>query len=133
MSLHPLAGKPASNDLLVNIPRLVSAYYTVHPDPANIDQKVSFGTSGHRGTSETGAFNEAHIVAISAAICDYRELPSFRPDGWPPIRPNTGLLAGTTYGGQITGPTGSTGATGAAGSSGAGFSSRCGAYGGTKT
>ena len=73
MSLHPLAGKPAPNDLLVNIPRLVAAYYTVQPDPAKIDQKVSFGTSGHRGSSAAAQFNEDHILAVSQAICEYRQ------------------------------------------------------------
>lgn len=73
MSLHPLAGKPAPSDLLVNIPRLISAYYTTQPDPANIDQKVSFGTSGHRGSSTAAQFNEDHILAVSQAICEYRQ------------------------------------------------------------
>ena len=51
MALHPLAGKPAPYELLVNVPRLMSAYYTNHPDPADPAQQVAFGTSGHRGTS----------------------------------------------------------------------------------
>lgn len=69
---HPLAGKPAPHTLLTNIPRLISAYYTQTPDPADPDQRVAFGTSGHRGTSLKGSFNEQHIMAISQAICDYR-------------------------------------------------------------
>lgn len=73
MALHPLAGKPAPRDLLVNIPRLISAYYTTHPDPDNIDERVSFGTSGHRGSSLAGKFNEDHILAISQSICEYRQ------------------------------------------------------------
>ncbi len=73
MALHPLAGKPAPSDMLVNIPRLISAYYTTKPDPANIEQKVSFGTSGHRGSSFAASFNEDHILAISQAICEYRQ------------------------------------------------------------
>ncbi|MCB8981515.1 MAG: phosphoglucomutase (alpha-D-glucose-1,6-bisphosphate-dependent) [Ardenticatenaceae bacterium] len=73
MAQHPLAGKPAPSDMLVNIPRLISAYYTTHPDPTNIDQKVSFGTSGHRGSSMAAQFNEDHILAISQAICEYRQ------------------------------------------------------------
>ena len=73
MAQHPLAGKPAPSDMLVNIPRLVSAYYTIHPDPTNIDQQVSFGTSGHRGSSLAAQFNEDHILAISQAICEYRQ------------------------------------------------------------
>ena len=70
--MHPLAGQPATDDLLVNIPRLVSNYYTVQPDQSNLGQRVAFGTSGHRGTSTNGSFNEAHILAVSQAICEYR-------------------------------------------------------------
>ena len=73
MAHHPRAGKPASRDMLVNIPRLISAYYTTHPDPAHIDQTVSFGTSGHRGSSMVANFNEDHILAISQSICEYRQ------------------------------------------------------------
>ena len=58
--------------MLVNVPRLVAAYYTVHPDPADPAQRVSFGTSGHRGTSSAGSFNEDHILAICQAISEYR-------------------------------------------------------------
>jgi phosphoglucomutase len=72
MSLHPLAGKPAPHDLLVNIPRLVSAYYTRQPDLSDPAQLVAFGTSGHRGSSLRGSFNEDHILAICQAICEYR-------------------------------------------------------------
>jgi len=72
MALHPLAGKPAPHDLLINVPRLIAAYYTVHPDPANPAQAVAFGTSGHRGSSTSGSFNEDHILATSQAICEYR-------------------------------------------------------------
>ena len=72
MSLHPLAGKPAPFEILVNVPRLISAYYTGEPDPANPAQRVAFGTSGHRGSSLKGSFNESHILAISQAICEYR-------------------------------------------------------------
>ena len=70
--MHPLAGQPATDDLLVNIPRLVSDYYTIQPDQAESSQRVAFGTSGHRGTSSNGSFNEAHILAVSQAICEYR-------------------------------------------------------------
>lgn len=73
MSLHPLAGKPAPYELLVNVPRLVSAYYTQEPDPADPAQRVAFGTSGHRGSSLRNSFNEAHILAISQAICEFRQ------------------------------------------------------------
>ena len=72
MALHPLAGQPAPREQLVNVPRLVSAYYTIHPDPADPLQAVSFGTSGHRGTSTAGSFNDDHIAAIAQAIADYR-------------------------------------------------------------
>lgn len=73
MALHPLAGKPAPKSLLVNIPRLVTAYFTRHPDLADGTQRVEFGTSGHRGSSLRGSFNEAHILATTQAICDYRK------------------------------------------------------------
>ena len=73
MSLHPLAGKPAPYELLVNVPRLVSAYYTGVPDPADPTQRVAFGTSGHRGSAFSGSFNEDHILAISQAICEFRQ------------------------------------------------------------
>ena len=72
MSVHPLAGKPAPRDLLINVPRLVSAYYTEKPDPSNPAQQVSFGTSGHRGSSLKGTFNDDHIAAICQAIVEYR-------------------------------------------------------------
>lgn len=69
MALHPLAGKPAPKDLLVDVPKLIASYYTSRPDPAERSQRVAFGTSGHRGSSLNAAFNEAHILAISEAIC----------------------------------------------------------------
>ncbi len=72
MSIHPLAGKPAPLESLTNIPRLISAYYTQHPEPGNPAQAVAFGTSGHRGTSLNGSFNDDHVAAISQAICEYR-------------------------------------------------------------
>ena len=72
MPLHPRAGQPAGPDDLVDVPRLVTAYYTEHPDPAVAAQRVAFGTSGHRGSSLRIAFNEDHIVATSQAICEYR-------------------------------------------------------------
>lgn len=73
MSLSPLAGKPAPADILENIPRLVSAYYTVKPEPSVDSQLVSFGTSGHRGSSLDGSFNEDHILAIAQSISEYRK------------------------------------------------------------
>src|SRR5262245_51395833 len=72
MPLHPLAGKPAPTDLLIDVDRLAAAYYDRRPDLADPQQRVSFGTSGHRGTSLDGTFTEAHILAIAQAICEYR-------------------------------------------------------------
>jgi len=72
MALHELAGKPAPRSVLANIPRLVTRYYNQRPDVTNRSQRVSFGTSGHRGSSLKSSFNEAHIVAISQAICELR-------------------------------------------------------------
>ena len=72
MNISPLAGKPADPSILVNVPKLVTSYYAVLPDAANPAQRVLFGTSGHRGSSFDGAFNEWHILAITQAICDYR-------------------------------------------------------------
>ena len=73
MKLSPLAGKPAPASVLVDIPRLVTAYYTVQPDAAESTQRVAFGTSGHRGSSFDASFNEWHVLAISQAICLYRQ------------------------------------------------------------
>lgn len=70
--MHPNAGQIATDDMLVNIPHLVSAYYAIKPEHDNVAQQVAFGTSGHRGTSFNGSFNETHILAISQAICEYR-------------------------------------------------------------
>lgn len=72
MSIHPLAGQPAPYESLINIPRLISAYYSYQPDVAEPAQRVAFGTSGHRGSSLNSSFNEAHILAISQAICELR-------------------------------------------------------------
>ncbi|KAA0108854.1 phosphoglucomutase (alpha-D-glucose-1,6-bisphosphate-dependent) [Mycolicibacterium sp. P1-5] len=72
MAANPRAGKPALPEDLVDLPHLVTAYYTVNPDPDDIDQQVVFGTSGHRGSSLDGAFNEAHILATTQAIVEYR-------------------------------------------------------------
>ena len=73
MSIDPRAGKLAAPSMLVNVPRLIASYYALHPDPANRNQLVAFGTSGHRGSSIHGSFNEDHIVAISHAIVLYRK------------------------------------------------------------
>jgi phosphoglucomutase len=72
MTISPLAGKPAPPAMLVNVPRLVSAYYTGVPDPTIPAQQVAFGTSGHRGSSFLSSFNERHVLAIAQAICRYR-------------------------------------------------------------
>ncbi|MCW5557665.1 MAG: phosphoglucomutase (alpha-D-glucose-1,6-bisphosphate-dependent), partial [Verrucomicrobiae bacterium] len=72
MPLSPLAGKPAPKELLVDLARLTRDFHEVRPDPSDLNQRVSFGTSGHRGTSGNGTFNEAHIRAITQAICEYR-------------------------------------------------------------
>ena len=72
MALHELAGRPAPQELLTNIPRLVSGYYEYQPDPANPAHRVAFGTSGHRGSSLKSSFNEDHVLAISQAICELR-------------------------------------------------------------
>ncbi|MBV9853873.1 MAG: alpha-D-glucose phosphate-specific phosphoglucomutase [Streptosporangiaceae bacterium] len=68
----PRAGQPAAPEDLVNVPKLVTAYYAVHPDPGDAAQRVSFGTSGHRGSAFTATFNEDHILATTQAICEYR-------------------------------------------------------------
>ncbi|MFZ5893840.1 MAG: phosphoglucomutase (alpha-D-glucose-1,6-bisphosphate-dependent) [Myxococcota bacterium] len=73
MSNHPLAGKPAPPELLIDPARLIAAYYDERPDVSEPEQRVSFGTSGHRGSSLARAFNEAHILAITQAICEYRK------------------------------------------------------------
>jgi phosphoglucomutase len=70
--LDPLAGHPAPPERLVDVPRLVAAYYTLKPDPGVAAQRVSFGTSGHRGSSLTVGFNEDHVLAITQAICEHR-------------------------------------------------------------
>jgi phosphoglucomutase len=72
MNISPLAGKPAPKAILVNVAELISAYYTQQPDVAQQSQRVVFGTSGHRGSSLFRSFNEAHIQAITQAVCDYR-------------------------------------------------------------
>ena len=73
MSLNPLAGQPAASQPLVDTSRLVTTYYTDQPDPSSQEQRVAFGTSGHRGSSFTRTFNEWHILAITQAICSYRK------------------------------------------------------------
>ena len=72
MAANPRAGQPAQPEDLIDVAQVVTAYYTVQPDPDNIDQQVAFGTSGHRGSSLDAAFNEAHILATTQAIVEYR-------------------------------------------------------------
>src|SRR2546426_6624273 len=72
MAISPLAGKPAPREMLVDLARLEAKYYEHKPDVGNPEERVSFGTSGHRGSSLRGSFTEAHILAITQAICDYR-------------------------------------------------------------
>ena len=69
---HPRAGQPALPEDLVDLPHLITAYYSIEPDPDDVAQQVAFGTSGHRGSALNGAFNEAHILAITQAIVEYR-------------------------------------------------------------
>lgn len=72
MSTHPLAGKPAPRELLVDVARLEREYFARTPDPADPAQRVAFGTSGHRGTSLDGSFTESHVLAMTQALCDWR-------------------------------------------------------------
>ncbi|WP_099021657.1 phosphoglucomutase (alpha-D-glucose-1,6-bisphosphate-dependent) [Mycolicibacterium palauense] len=72
MAANPRAGQPAQPEDLIDLPHLVTAYYSITPDPDDVDQQVVFGTSGHRGSSLDGAFNEAHILATTQAIVEYR-------------------------------------------------------------
>ncbi len=72
MTLSPLAGKPAPKELLIDVARLEREYFERTPEPDDPAQRVAFGTSGHRGSSLRGSFNEAHILAITQAICEYR-------------------------------------------------------------
>ena len=73
MNINSLAGRPASSEILVNLPKLLTAYYTEVPDPSVPEQRVAFGTSGHRGSAFDKTFNEWHVLAISQAICQYRQ------------------------------------------------------------
>ena len=106
MKVSPLAGKPAVPAMLVNLPRLVTAYYSERPDPTVRAHQVAFGTSGHRGSAFKHAFNEAHILAISQAICLYRRhttstVRSFL--AWIPMRsPNPPLPAHSKCWRQMT-------------------------------
>jgi phosphoglucomutase len=72
MAIHSLAGQPVPHDQLIDVSKLERAYYDRHPDSHDPQQLISFGTSGHRGSALHGTFNEAHILAVAQAICDYR-------------------------------------------------------------
>jgi phosphoglucomutase len=74
VEISPAAGKPADPSILVNVPKLITDYYELRPDPGDPRQRIVFGTSGHRGSATNVAFNEWHILAITQAICDYRKL-----------------------------------------------------------
>src|SRR3977135_1435094 len=76
--VHPLAGKPAPREMLVDVARLRELYFRTAPDSSDPQQRVSFGTSGHRGSSLRGSFNEAHILAITQAVCEYRKAQGTR-------------------------------------------------------
>jgi phosphoglucomutase len=91
----PRAGQPASPDDLIDVAALVTAYYTVDPDPAEPAQQVSFGTSGHRGSAFDGAFNEAHILATTQAICEYRAAQGY--DGPLFVGKDTHALSGPAW------------------------------------
>jgi phosphoglucomutase len=74
MSIHPLAGKPAPPESLIDVEQLQAAFFRIHPNPGDSTQRVSFGTSGHRGNPLEGTFNEDHILVITQAICEYRRI-----------------------------------------------------------
>jgi phosphoglucomutase len=76
LMVSPMAGKPIDASRFVNVPRLVTAYFSDKPDPTIASERVAFGTSGHRGSAFANAFNEAHILAITQAICLYRKRAS---------------------------------------------------------
>lgn len=78
MTVHEFAGKPAPQEILVNVPRLVTSYFSRRPDPENAAERVAFGTSGHRGCALDGSFNEAHVLAISQATAEHRVAAGIR-------------------------------------------------------
>ena len=95
MNVSPKAGKPAEPAILIDVPKLVDAYYAGRPDPSVTAQRVVFGTSGHRGCSLDNSFNEAHILAITQAICLYRKQQGI--DGPLYIGFDTHALSGTRF------------------------------------
>jgi len=92
MPINPMAGKPATPDMLIDLDQLQRDYYQRKPDAADPTQRVIFGTSGHRGTSLNGTFNEAHILAIAQAVCDYRKTQKI--DGPVMVAKDTHFLSG---------------------------------------
>ena len=98
MTLSPLAGKPAPKELLIDPARLEREYYARKPEPIDPAQLVSFGTSGHRGSPLRGSFNEAHIVAITQAICDYRRAQRHQWAALHGPRHACGVRAGAAHG-----------------------------------
>ena len=98
MALSALAGKPAPKEMLVDPLRLEREYYSRRPDPADLTQSVMFGTSGHRGSPLAGSFNEAHILAITQAICDYRRRTRHHRTTLHGPRYARRVRTGTTYG-----------------------------------
>src|SRR5438552_11955292 len=98
MGLSPLAGKPAPPEILIDVDRLLKQYVERKPDAGDPQQRVSFGTSGHRGSPLSGSFNEAHIVAMTQAICEYRAGKGM--DG--PLYLGMDTRAGSAPGGSTT-------------------------------
>ena len=84
MAINERAGQSPQPEMLADIPRLITAYYTLHPDVSVAAQKVSFGTSGHRGSAFHSAFNEDHILAITQAICEHRARQDLRARSFSP-------------------------------------------------
>ena len=91
MSIHPLAGKKAPQDILVNVPNLLADYHNLQPDPTIKNQLIAFGTSGHRGTSMEKSFNEDHILAVTQALCEFRQEQGY--DGFLFIGKDTHVLS----------------------------------------
>ena len=99
MAVHPRAGRLPGSDQLVRVPELMRAYYTEYPDPAVPEERVSFGTSGHRGTSLSHSFNEEHIYAITQAVCDYRAVKGI--DGPLFLGADTHALSAAAFGSAL--------------------------------
>ena len=98
MTVSPLAGMPAPKEMLVDLARLEHEYFEHRPDLDDPEQRVSFGTSGHRGSSLRGSLTEAHILAITQAICDFRRIEGARQPAEPCRRPTSGRADRTSRG-----------------------------------